>query len=141
MPLVRLCYFSETNSKFKGQEINDILSVSRKNNSELRITGLLNFNRKFVFQCLEGERQAVHDLYLRIVKDKRHSRCCLIDFRNIEERLFSAWDMGYVPETKATRELFASCTLGEQFDPTGLEYATLLSLLSKLRTLIEDSDA
>lgn len=73
----------------------DILNVARTNNASLDITGVLVRKRDIFFQILEGEESAVRSLIEKIEKDSRHYEVDIIDERNVEERSFSDWSMGF----------------------------------------------
>jgi hypothetical protein len=47
-------------------------------------------------QVLEGPRQAVETLFEKIKADRRHEQIVLLSSREIEEREFSDWQMGFV---------------------------------------------
>jgi intein-encoded DNA endonuclease-like protein len=57
----------------------DLLTVSRKNNKKLGITGMLLYIDETYFQVLEGNEESLHKLYKIIEYDKRqikqHSFC------------------------------------------------------------------
>ncbi len=62
-------------------------------NEALNITGILMFWDGSFFQLLEGEREAVSQVFTSIGRDHRHCNIrCLID-EPIHERLFSKWRM------------------------------------------------
>lgn len=62
-------------------------------NTALDITGLLMFWDGTFFQVLEGEEEAIRDVFKSIEKDPRHCHVrCLLD-EEIPERIFSQWRM------------------------------------------------
>ena len=75
--------------------LHDILQVSRVNNEQLGVTGMLLYQNGSFFQVLEGEKKTVETLYEKIVLDSRHERSIKIIFEPIQERSFSHWTMGY----------------------------------------------
>ncbi|OIP55047.1 MAG: hypothetical protein AUK54_04755 [Helicobacteraceae bacterium CG2_30_36_10] len=46
-------------------------------------------------QILEGEEEEVTALYEKILQDERHTDSILLDKSPIQERIFSAWSMGF----------------------------------------------
>lgn len=56
-----------------------------------------------IIQVLEGEKEAVEALYERIEQDQRHTDIVRVFSRDITQRLFADWLMGY--ETISTRQL------------------------------------
>ncbi len=91
--LVRLIYASYSTTNLNAQDITQILQASQKNNSVKRISGVLFYSDRYFLQCLEGERHAVNETYLRIAADPRHAKCVLIDYNAVPYRLFPKWAM------------------------------------------------
>jgi hypothetical protein len=48
---------------------------------------------------LEGERSAVNKLYASICPDPRHTEIELLHYEEIDERIFFAWSLDYIPIT------------------------------------------
>lgn len=86
------------------EDIDSILSVSRKNNQLSGITGVLLYVEGNILQIIEGEQAAVETLFARIKEDTRHHGvvCMLKEYR--EQRLFSGWSMGY--KQFSSRDIF-----------------------------------
>ena len=96
MELVHCIYCSvATNPKLPRKELNALLAEARTKNAALGITGMLLFRDGAFFQVLEGNREAVEAVYVRIEQDKRHSRVTKVILEPIEERAFAEWTMGY----------------------------------------------
>ena len=91
--LVRLIYASYSTTNLGAQDITQILQTSQKNNSMKKIGGVLFYSDRYFLQCLEGERHAVNETYLRIAADSRHAKCVMIDYNAIASRLFPRWAM------------------------------------------------
>lgn len=91
--LVRLIYASYSTTDLNRADITQILQTSQKNNSVKKISGVLFYSDRYFFQCLEGERHAVNETYLRIAADPRHAKCVLIDYNAVPSRLFPKWAM------------------------------------------------
>ncbi len=94
--LVRLIYASYSTTNLNTQDITQILQTSQKNNSVKKIGGVLFYSDRYFLQCLEGERHAVNETYLRIATDPRHAKCVMIDYNAIASRLFPRWAMEHV---------------------------------------------
>jgi hypothetical protein len=92
-----LFYCSYAKSGISNQDILDILEVSRKNNSEMDITGLLLYWEKThqFLQVLEGDKISIFELYSKICDDPRHSSLKLIYDGEISERGFKGWSMAF----------------------------------------------
>jgi len=90
-----LIYLSASSSLFSNEEIIDILNTSRSNNLRLNITGLLLYHEGSILQILEGEREVIYALFNKIGLDKRHKSIIKLLDKNIKERSFADWSMGF----------------------------------------------
>ena len=98
-----IVYFSSSVRQFEEEDLLTILEQSRHNNSRTGITGVMLYVRGSIIQVLEGEKEAVETLYKRIEQDQRHTDVVRVLSRNISQRLFADWLMGY--ETITARQL------------------------------------
>lgn len=133
MLLVRLTYASCVTENFRTDDIAQILDSARRTNNKLNITGLLCFNRKFFLQCSEGSRSSVNFVYTKISADPRHHNLTLLEYKDISEREFGDWSMGYTPECSMTAELLLKYSDYESFDPYKMSGESAAKLLSSLR--------
>jgi hypothetical protein len=76
-------------------EIQNILSISVKNNDRDNITGLFLLVENRFLQLLEGEDSLVLACVERIRKDPRHSDFKVMVEKGIQERLFPEWSMHF----------------------------------------------
>lgn len=95
--VIRLIYISTARSLLSEQELDEILRVSRRNNQVVDVTGLLIVGGRRFLQALEGPAEAVRKTYDRIKADGRHFAAVILSDREIAERSFSEWAMGYQP--------------------------------------------
>jgi hypothetical protein len=95
--LVRLVYVSQAKAGLKLQDCESILNSAVRVNSERGITGVLFLHRGRFLQALEGEREAVADVYAHIERDRRHHGCVLLGVDRIAARAFASWSMGWLP--------------------------------------------
>lgn len=93
--VIQLAYLSSTPGPLSEDVIREILEKSRSNNERDQITGLLVYHEGNVLQFLEGEREPVEKLYARIARDPRHRGLIRLYEREIEERDFPEWNMGF----------------------------------------------
>ena len=91
----RLMYLSSSSFQYSEETLRDILVQSRKNNAMLDITGLLLYHDGSIFQVLEGNKSEINSLYLKILKDPRHSGVVTLFDEEIDTRDFSDWSMGF----------------------------------------------
>ena len=130
--LMRLIYASEAVQTLSPGQVDDILRTARARNQQRDITGLLAFDYRCFLQLLEGDREALSDLYARLLRDARHGRLLLIHCAPIDERQFSDWSMGYVAAGPSQRRLLLRHTQSSQFDPYRLGPASAVALLTAM---------
>ena len=134
MFLVRLIYASKVTSQIKPDDIESILNKARLHNAKLGVTGLLCFNQNCFLQCLEGSRSAVNAVYQRIQKDPRHDQIVLLGYKEIIQREFTEWSMGYVPTTAAMKQTVLRYAGYDDFDPFKMSGESAQAFLLDLKT-------
>jgi len=96
-----IIYVSTASKPMSEMELAEILSVSRRKNEEIGVTGILIYrhppdNSPGAFiQLLEGDKKKVMDTYNWIVKDPRHHSKIIIEEGQTTERQFPDWSMGF----------------------------------------------
>ena len=70
----RIRYVSHFSSPMGGQEIDEIVKISERNNPSREVTGILVVAGQVCFQLLEGPSAEVTALYKKIECDPRHDR-------------------------------------------------------------------
>lgn len=133
MFLIRLIYASAISENFDHDQIEPILQVARKKNKPNHITGLLCFNNKFFLQCLEGSRTTVNDTYHRILNDPRHQNVVMLDYKEIYQRDFDDWNMGYIPKTGLTRNMNMRFSPSPDFNPYEMSGESAHRMMLSLR--------
>lgn len=98
--MIQITYISSETRPMLQEDLDDILCKSRKNNIELGITGMLLYANKTFIQILEGEEKSVNDLLRRIKKDPRHRDFRLVSKKEIKQRQYLEWSMGFKNITK-----------------------------------------
>ncbi len=93
--LICLVYASHATGPISQEDLDEILRVSRENNAQLGITGVLLYSNGNFFQVLEGPKDNVLKLFGRIRKDPRHTGVVTYSCRTIEKRNFPKWTMGF----------------------------------------------
>lgn len=76
-------------------DIEDILTVSKRNNEQAGITGMLLWADGMFIQVLEGEAAKIRGLVTRIQSDARHRHFMVLLEQKSDQRLFSEWSMGF----------------------------------------------
>ncbi len=95
MEMFHLVYVSSAVKLFSEEELQQLLEISRINNSKCGITGMLLYLEGNFIQALEGEKDAVLATNLRIARDPRHRGQLTLLQGEITHREFPEWSMGY----------------------------------------------
>ncbi len=142
MQLVRLIYVSVMKMEYDKEEIKKILKVARSKNARNNITGLLCYDPKFFLQYIEGPRDAINKLYASINRDERHTDVTLLEYAEIEERLFGNWSMGFTPSAELDKSILDEYAGDDgKVDPFSFSGKQALSFLVEvvaLKTLPHD---
>jgi Sensors of blue-light using FAD len=143
--LIRLIYASTATEGVEINEFKRILITAQSKNISYDLTGILAFSSKFFLQALEGDRGQVNQLYKNLMYDKRHQRVSIIAYKEIEERLWPHWGMGYAAPNSDNRALFLKYSSYGTFNPYALSAASaekmLLELTNKAMSMTTPSDA
>jgi len=90
----RVTYVSSATHRIPATELEDISTISSRNNAQVGVTGVLLLCGNFFFQILEGEELAVDQVLARIRKDPRHCDIQILKVENFEKnRQFADWSM------------------------------------------------
>ncbi len=76
-------------------ELNALLEAARRNNERDGITGKLVYSEGNFLEVLEGDSEVVYEAFRRILMDTRHGGILVLSEREIEEREFGEWSMGW----------------------------------------------
>jgi hypothetical protein len=98
--LKAVAYLSRANKLFTQAEIDHLLSRARTFNEIHHVTGVLLHNHYFFYQYIEGESNAIDEVYERIKANKDHEILFEIFHGVVDELNFKEWYMGfcYAPE-------------------------------------------
>lgn len=125
MKLYRILYRSKISGLVTNQEIEEIAEKARIKNKKLNITGILLSVDDYFMQVLEGDEEAVKELYYKVIfHDRRHTRLRILLEGPIKERDFPGWDMGI----RMLEELggkYSDQRTGEIIKETDLVYSIL----------------
>ena len=140
--LLRLVYASKinfepaSNDKSTDPVIAGILAQSRRNNEPNHIGGVLCYGDGFFFQCLEGSRPVVEQLYDRLLNDDRHREVTLLSKRPVAHRMFQLWSMKFTNVDAKIRKMLQIENL-ESFQPHSFSDLMVERLLIELRDASE----
>lgn len=90
----------------QDEQIDRVLTSSRRNNAALGITGALLFSADCFAQTLEGPMAAVEALFERIQWDDRHCESIVLQAGLVGGREFGDWSMAYAGRQEIDRLRF-----------------------------------
>lgn len=90
-----LVYVSSAVKPFSRQALADLLSVSRANNAQLDVSGMLLYKNGGFMQVLEGEEFTVRQLHARIAENPAHRGMLVLLQQRQAKRDFPEWSMGF----------------------------------------------
>lgn len=130
--LVRLMYASRASQPLDQEELLAIWRQSRPRNAEQGITGVLCCSGDIFIQVLEGGREAVNRLYLRLAADRRHADLTLLRYEEIAERRFAGWAMGQVQLSRLNPAVLLKYSETAKLDPYAVSGAATAALFEEL---------
>jgi hypothetical protein len=134
--LIRLTYASIATDGVDLIEFKRILLQAQTNNERHDLTGLLAFNSKIFLQALEGSRDQVNELYAKLMRDPRHNTVTVLGYREIEERHWSNWSMGFAAPNADNRALYLKYSQQSTFNPYGMKADAVEKMLMELASTI-----
>ena len=130
---IRLCYASTRNESSTDliEDLSSILNMARDFNEKNTIFGVLYYANNHFFQCLEGDKEIVLELFDRIKLDLRHYNIIEFEVVDIDQVIFKNWSMKYVQKGSKIELFFNNLGL-EVFTPSALNEVNLIILLNEL---------
>ncbi|MEO8905904.1 MAG: BLUF domain-containing protein [Polyangiaceae bacterium] len=101
----QVIYSSAAVTPFTESDLTSLLLRARGNNARLAVSGLLLHHEGSFLQVLEGEASVLNSLFHTISLDKRHNRVVKLLEREIDERHFAEWQMGFVSVALLSHQL------------------------------------
>jgi hypothetical protein len=129
MHKVRLIYVSVMTDVCDTEALQQILSVSRKNNTGKGITGVLCYGPAFFLQCIEGPRDHVNEVYSNIASDPRHKNVTLLEYADVEESTFGDWSMAFLSMDVLDKEILKKYSITGKFNPYALNAEQIRNFL------------
>jgi Sensors of blue-light using FAD len=94
-PMHQVVYSSAAIAPFSETQLTELLARARMNNARLGVSGMLLYHEGSFLQVLEGEASPLESLFISISADKRHHRVIALLKREVDERHFGDWRMGF----------------------------------------------
>lgn len=139
--LIQLIYISNSTHFDNEADLQELLKISRKNNTRLGVTGMLLFHDGTFLQILEGEEQVVKTLYAHIKQNPRHRACRILASLSIQQKEFGQWSMGYQkPEGNLLLGFSQFMNSYLDYDPARME-SEAYNLMLKFRERVLKSTA
>ena len=130
--MIQLVYTSTAAVPFGAATLRELLAAARMHNMGVGISGLLLHVDGSFLQVLEGEPTIVRALVARIEADRRHKRFLTLAVRDITERNFPDWSMGFFDASgRASSEIGYRKTTG--FADLMGDTATILRVVADFR--------
>lgn len=92
-----IVYISRAVRPLSDQDLEELLTQSRRDNARNGITGILFYSHGNIAQLFEGEPPIADNLFERIARDGRHSHVQKLIDRPIAARSFTGWSMAFHP--------------------------------------------
>lgn len=97
--------------------LHEIISHSQTANPAIGVTGAMIMSDRQFLQVIEGEEQAVLQLFTKISADKRHSQVDVLYHESISSRSFEQWSMqGFEVSPGATFDVETIAAVRQLFD-------------------------
>lgn len=93
--MIQIAYVSSAVELFNATAIERLLRDCRKRNQQRNISGMLLYRGGNILQVIEGEPDVVLPLFAKISRDPRHRGVIKLYQKNISERDFPDWTMGF----------------------------------------------
>lgn len=90
-----IIYSSRPTKALNDAELEELLAVSRTENKNYQVTGMLVCMSDSYIQLIEGYEEPIKRLYQNIVNDTRHDHVITLKEGQISKRFFPDWAMGF----------------------------------------------
>ena len=135
----RIIYCSQATSDVSPAELVALLELSRNNNQQAGLSGMLLYSSQSFLQVLEGPEEQLQTTYARILADERHTKLRMLMNADVAAPMFPDWTMGFehVDDEELAEDLdgFTPATMYPLVNPDLITNAgvatTLLSLYAR----------
>lgn len=123
-----IVYMSRAVHPLTDQDLQALLTQSRRDNERHGITGILFYSHGNIAQLFEGDPLIADYLYERIARDGRHSHVQKLVDKPIAARSFAEWSMAFHPLEKSGFTALQGFFLPHQLPPvpTSLSIADMM---------------
>mgnify|MGYP003662900358 FL=1 len=114
--MLTIAYASKETWPMTKPELLLLLQQCRSLNAQHGITGLLVYECGYFIQVIEGEENKIEKLYSNIKNDRRNKNVTTLVHKEINNRAFEGWSMGFANVTKQEQENLPA--FSKFFEPT-----------------------
>ena len=132
--MIQVSYVSRSAEPMSASDLLTLLHECRTNNTRQGVSGLLLYGNGTFLQTIEGEAEVVDPLYERIFNDKRHADIELLYRKNIHQREYSEWSMGFDEINDASLENVSGL---RDFGAVDFNFTTLTGNREVVESLLE----
>jgi hypothetical protein len=100
---------------------------------------MLCYDAGSFLQCIEGDRDRINTLYRAIIADTRHSDVTLLEYADVEQRLFGQWAMAYLRPDAMLEQLVLMYGEDAGFDPFRMTASQALGFIQRVAALREST--
>jgi hypothetical protein len=100
MSCYQLIYTSRPKVEVTESLVSDILSKAIRRNNSLKISGMLIYFHGMFMQLIEGDKEAVDELFNIIRLDPRHGDITVLLQKQSDERCMPTWIMGFTMDNE-----------------------------------------
>jgi hypothetical protein len=93
--VITIVYASRASQPMSAIALAQLLQVAHDRNAAHDVTGMLLYAQQSFLQQLEGDAEAVDAIYDSICNDPRHTDIRLFSHREVTDRRFPTWSMGF----------------------------------------------
>jgi hypothetical protein len=127
-----IVYMSRAVHPLTDQDLQALLTQSRRDNERHGITGILFYSHGNIAQLFEGEEEIANYLFGRIAQDGRHSHVRKLIDRPIGARSFAEWSMAFHPLESSGFAALQGFFLPHQLPPIPASLSIADSMLVEL---------
>ena len=105
-----IIYMSRAVAPMSDHQLAHLLQQAREGNRQRNITGALVYGDGQFMQIIESEEAHLAQLYAHLLSDPRHGNIVKLADKQLAQRSFSEWSMGFQTVSPAQFEQLAGYT-------------------------------
>jgi hypothetical protein len=129
--LYRLMYVSDQRED-AACDMGNLMEDAKLYNRKCGVTGALWYDGERFLQLLEGDKDALNQVFKRIAKSRYHQDIDVLCFSEVEDRIYRDWAMSYFGSSSHNREVAEEFAGGSDLCLRSMPTQTLVKMLSFL---------